>query len=143
MIADLNWTLTGNREQGEALIHYAECAQQQHDELTGAVNAGMDRAIAIIAQSIRDDARYLLCMWDGASGTLDIVTTDDNKQLDAPESVRLQFTHWGTNADIDRSEQEHDLHFWIHDYLTTSGEFLHFSLIALFSSDQRQHTRLL
>jgi len=143
MIADLNWTLTGNRELGEALVHYTECAQQQHEELASAINAGMDRAIAIIGQSIRDDARYLLCMWDSANGTLDIVTTDDDKQIDAPESVRMQFTAWAATADADRTEQEDSLHFWIRDYLTTSAEFLHFSLIALFSSDQRQHTRLL
>lgn len=143
MITDLNWTLTGDRQQDQALIHHAQCAEQEPEALSQAINAGMDRAIAIIGQSIRDDARYLLCMWDSENSTLDIITTDDDKQIDAPESVRLQFTQWNTADDADRLEQERNLHFWIRDYLTTSSEFLHFSLIALFSSDQRHHTRLL
>lgn len=140
---ELDWILSGDKEAGEAIQHIARCEQQQDSDVQQFINAGLDRAIAIIPQCIRDDARYLLFIWNSKEACLDIVTSDDNKKVDAAESVHISFNQWQQLTTSSKEEQADNLHFWIRDYLTTSSEFLHFSLIALFSSSDRNDTKLL
>ncbi len=143
MITDIDWTLTGDKAAGDHLTHFSECHEVNENEINEYLNLVLDRAIGIIAQSIHDDARYLLFTWNSETSTLDIVSTDDQKSHDASESVKLRIQHWQESPKLTAEEQTENIHYWIKDYLTTSSEFLHFSLIAMFSCGDRAKTQLL
>lgn len=143
MIEDINWILRGDKTTGEDIQHFAQCDENHEKEIQEYLNLVLDRAIGIIPQSIHDDARYLLFTWKSDSSTLDIVSTDDHKTHDASENVQLRIEHWLQSTEQSMAEQTDSIHYWIKDYLTTSSEFLHFSLIAMLSLGDRAKTQLL
>lgn len=143
MIEDINWSLRGDKATGEDIQHFAQCDETSETDIQEFLNLVLDRAIGIIPQSIHDDARYLLFTWNSNSSTLDIVSTDDHKTHDASENVQLRIEHWLQTNEQSSAEYTDNIHYWIKDYLTTSSEFLHFSLIAMFSLGDRAKTQLL
>lgn len=143
MIEDINWSLRGDKATGEDIQHFAQCDETSETDIQEFLNLVLDRAIGIIPQSIHDDARYLLFTWNSKSSTLDIVSTDDHKTHDASENVQLRIEHWLQTNEQSSAEYTDNIHYWIKDYLTTSSEFLHFSLIAMFSLGDRAKTQLL
>jgi hypothetical protein len=147
MIDDIDWILRGDKSTGENLQHFTQCDEQHEKEIQEHLNLVLDRAIGIIPQSIHDDARYLLFVWNSDSATLDIVSTDDQKTHDASENVQLRIEPWSQSTEPSteqaKQEQTDNIHYWIKNYLTTSSEFLHFSLIAMFSLGDRAKTQLL
>jgi hypothetical protein len=142
MTPSINWSCSDNNAAGDEKIHFAECTDQLDVDIQHFINGAIDQAIGIIPQSIRDDARYLLFTWDDAAAELTIVSTDDDKVNDAKECVRVCIHHW-CQQDGASAEQVENVHFWIRDYLTTCPEFLHYSLIAVFTCGDRASARLL
>jgi hypothetical protein len=136
----INWQTDGEKSTDAPLIHYAQCNDPGDAAVQSFINSAIDRAIAIIPQSMQDNARYLLFNWDSDKACLKVVTTDDDKSHDAPESIQLDIPAWQVAAG---SEQSDKLHYWIRDYLTTCAEFLHYSLIAVYCEGDRKRTRLL
>jgi hypothetical protein len=139
----INWQTHGDTSADTPLIHYAQCHDPQDAAVQSFINSAIDRAIAIIPQSMHENARYLLFNWDGNKACLTAVTTDDNKSHDAPESIQLDIPAWQVSAGSVSTEQSDTLHYWIRDYLTTCAEFLHYSLIAVYCEGDRSNTRLL
>jgi hypothetical protein len=139
----INWQTDGEKSTDALLIHYAQCNDPGDAAVQLFINSAIDRAIAIIPQSMQDNARYLLFNWDSNKACLKVVTTDDDKSHDAPESIQLDIPAWQVSAGSVCSEQSDTLHYWIRDYLTTCAEFLHYSLIAVYCEGDRKRTRLL
>ena len=139
----INWQTDSETSTDASLIHYAQCLDPGDTAAQLFINSAIDRAIAIIPQSMHENARYLLFSWDSDKACLKVVTTDDDKSHDAPESIQLDIPAWQVDAGGPGSEQSEKLHYWIRDYLTTCGEFLHYSLIAVYCDGDRTKTRLL
>jgi hypothetical protein len=139
----IHWQTRGDTTVDSPLIHYAQCNDPQDTVVQSFINDSIDRAIAIIPQSMHEDARYLLFNWDPYTASLTAVTTDDDKSRDAPESIQLDISAWLASTDSVTAVQTETLHFWIRDYLTTCAEFLHYSLIAVYCEGDRSKTRLL
>jgi hypothetical protein len=139
----IHWQTRGDTTVDLPLIHYAQCNDPQDTVVQSFINDTIDRAIAIIPQSMHENARYLLFSWDSDKACLKVVTTDDDKSHDAPESIQLDIPAWQASTGSVGTEQSETLHYWIRDYLTTCAEFLHYSLIAVYCEGDRSNTRLL
>lgn len=139
----INWQALGDTSTDTPLIHYVQCDDPQDTVVQSFINSAIDRSIAIIPQSMHDDARYLLFNWDPYKASLTAVTTDDAKSHDAPESIQLDIPAWQVSTSSEAPRQTEKLHYWIRDYLTTCAEFLHYSLIAVYCEGDRSKTRLL
>ena len=136
-----DWILQCPTEQTK--IHFAKYSgDSEYRAIQRFVDHTVERAIAIIPQSLRQDGRYLLFDWNARSATLSIVTTDDSKSNDSPEAVEVVITPWQQQGGAN-TEQSADLQYWLHDYLTTASAFLQFSLIAVYCEGDRQRTQLL
>lgn len=111
------------------------------------VEAVVDKAMQQLEHSINDDSLYLLFEWSPISATLSITVTDATKTQDSPDVVQCTFSSPTnqTAQDIDKTPSEFadDLHFWLHDYLTTCTAFFRYSLVAIFTSTSRNNTHLL
>lgn len=140
MTTNINWSLVPDGINKDQLYHCASCDGPQDKQVQQFINSVIDRAIAIIPQSMNDNARYLLFSWNQQDACLEVVTTDDNKVQDSLESIKTHIAQWHAATGCDQSET---MHYWIRDYLTTCPEFLHYSLIAIFCEGDRSKTRLL
>jgi hypothetical protein len=139
----ISWQTHGEKSSDAPLIHYAQCNDPEDAVVQSFINSAIERAIAIIPQSMHENARYLLFNWDSNKSCLNVVTTDDDKSHDAPESIQLDIPAWQSSTGSVTGEQSDTLHYWIRDYLTTCAEFLHYSLIAVYCEGDRSNTRLL
>ncbi len=139
----IDWKTCGEAIDGSLLTHCAICSDHQNSVVQSFINSAIDRAIAIIPQSMHEDARYLLFNWSADTGTLTAVTTDDEKSHDASESIQLSIKDWQPSPGTLPADQSETLHYWIRDYLTTCADFLHYSLIAVYCEGDRNKSRLL
>ena len=107
-----------------------------------------------MSDNINDDSRYLMFEWDIAESTLTVVVTDDDKKIDSKYVVKCILTSHAeemskakalSQSDWENKTQEfsEDVRDRIHNYLTTCGAFMQFSLIAVFHNESRKKTRLL
>lgn len=135
-----DWLL--QRLENELKIHFAQCPHTDPIDIQQFIDHTVERAIAIIPQSLRDNGRYLLFDWNPQQASLTIVTTNDDKSIDAPESVQVIINDWQQRGGASEA-QSAELQFWLRDYLTTAAAFLHFSLIAIYCEGDRRQTRLM
>lgn len=97
-----------------------------------------DYAFSLLNESIHDDAMYCLFDWDAQQLTLTIAVTDETKTRDGKHKVKMSFN------DLKPSDALADeVKYWIKDHLTTSLEFLRFSLVAGFTRGDRARVELL
>ena len=132
--------VVGEREQ--YILHKTVSTEITESLMQQAVNATILKAAQLMGDNIEDNSLYLLCDWDMASSTLTLVVTDDSKQKDSVHVVKCEF-----NA-LNLAEEKQDdfaslVSYWISDYLTTSSEFMQFSLVAGFTRNARAKVELL
>lgn len=108
------------------------------DVLKDAIDNSLQKAISLLSENIQDDSLYFLVEWTN-NRNFTIVVSDDTKQKIAPNIVCCKLPI--------PSEKEayfnEKIRFWARDYLTTSNDFIHFSLVAVFSFGDRNKTELL
>lgn len=140
--SNIDWVL-GQGDNPDQLLHCGHCVDVDEGMVQASINQAVDRAIAIIPQTIHDDARYLLFSWNNVNGELGAVITDDSKTHDSLESVRLSLRPWSAQSAASQAERDEAVHYWIRDHLTTCEEFMRYSLIAIFCQGDRSQARLL
>lgn len=108
----------------------------------------------MLGQNIRSDSMYLLFEWDVVYSMLTIVVTDELKENDSEYVVKCCFEKLDERRNSDSGESEDDwennvneyaskVKYWIKDYLTTSSNFLGYSLVAAFHSETRDDAQIL
>ena len=115
-------------------------------ETCNAVENLAEQAIRLLADNIQDDTLYLLFEWDKNLACLSAVVTDSTKTQDGPIRVAVSFPAMLNNrTEIEglESDPSEQIHFWLHDYLTTCSAFFSYSLVAIFHSSTRSETSLL
>jgi hypothetical protein len=143
-----------NNQAFESVIHSANTEELADDELKIAVIETIDKANSLLLENIGDESRYLLFEWDINHSELTVVVTDDTKRTDSKHIVKCTMSTLAKNMDVleaaskdnwESKTQEfaETVRDWIHNYLTTCGAFMQFSLIAIFHCDSRDKTRLL
>ena len=104
------------------------------------IEQSAEKAISLLAKNIQDDSLYLMFEWNITEHYLHIVVCNAQKTNDAPEQVRTYLQDTSTHSPEELKEQ---IHYWLHDYLTTCTAFFRYSLVAVFHSGDRGRTELL
>lgn len=140
---------------GVRYMNYRADVKGQSDEsVKSAVEQCVEKTVAMLSSNIRDDSCYMLCEWDRPSSTLRVVVTDGKKENDSPLVVECSFVDLNSkmqqlkNSSVAQWEQEMDdcvekIQYWARDYLTTCAEFMNYSLVAAFHSEDRSKCSLL
>ncbi len=134
----MDWNI--DNTSSNHIIHSAVVAESTEYEIKAAVLASVDYAFSLLNESIEDDAMYCLFDWDDAQSTLTIVVTDQNKTNDGKHVVNVVLSNFEQPLEGDQAET---VKFWVRDHLTTSSEFLAFSLIAGFTRGERTTVELM
>lgn len=134
----LNWStenLAGNQ-----VHHITTCDQTTESGIKSSALEVADYALSLLGESINDDSLYCLFEWDDEQSQLTIVVTDHSKSNDGKHIVTIQFN--GLNQ-ASFEEKVEALKFWLRDHLTTSGDYLKFSLVAGFTRNKRETIELM
>lgn len=140
----LNWT---TNQAGNNVVYSTSISETSEKIVRQTIETVTDKAIQLLKKNIQDNSLYLLFEWDINTATLNIVVTDANKNLDAPESVCCIFSSLAIELARENEEQRlnytESVKFWLHDYLTICTAFFSYSLVAIFHSSTRSNTELL
>jgi len=146
----LNWKECDSRlnpidaevgSENEHVVYLAEFDEQSDEAIALAVQACMDKAIGFLSDNVDDESRYFLFEWNVACSTLTIVVTDDSRENDSQYVVKCLMS--ALDDDKKSIEYVSMIKYEIKDYLTTSSEFLKYSLVAVFHSGSRGKVDLL
>ena len=124
----------------DSIRHTAVCSGTLEHEVQAAVFACADHAFSLLDESIDDNARYCLFVWDSVQSSLSITVTDEAREKDGKHLVTVAFTGFDANFSVDQVD---DIKFCLTDYLTTSLSFLKFSLLAVFVREGRDNIELM
>lgn len=134
----MNWStenLTDNR------VYYSTiCEQTSESAIKIGVLEAADYALSMLGDSIDDDSLYCLFEWEEGQSRLTILVTDHSKTSDGKNVVSIQL------SGIDQAsieEQAETIKFWLRDHLTTSADFMKFSLVAGFTRNARNTVELM
>lgn len=134
---NINWEIINN-ETTEQNIHQAYCAERDEASIKNAIDTSIEKAVNFLPNNVQDDSLYFLVEWLEDTNTLNIIVTDDSKHKESPEVTRCIFSH------IDKPLIDPEkIQYWTRDFLTTSGGFIRFSLVAIFCCGDRNKTVLL
>ncbi|BCE00351.1 hypothetical protein [Marinicellulosiphila megalodicopiae] len=135
--------MTINWQQKDNII-IGSCPEKTEYPVNDAVATCIEQAASILDKTIQDESQFFLLEWNKTKCELSIVVTDTSKTKDSEFAVKC---HFDELEKIITSENEIE---WIENvqvaasnYLTTCPNFLKFSLIAVFTHEDRNYCRLL
>ncbi|MFC1749891.1 hypothetical protein ACFL2V_13915 [Pseudomonadota bacterium] len=138
----------------EYVVELAECNENSNELIFEALTQATDKALSLLSSNVKDSSRYFMFEWDVVYSILTIVVTDELKEKDSQAVVKLSMLGmddvlmklqaeseeaWESKAEEYSSMVRHH----VRDYLTTSNEFLQYSLIAIFHDGTREDAVLL
>ncbi|PSL11717.1 hypothetical protein CLV44_12335 [Marinobacterium halophilum] len=130
----------------ECRFHYAESAATNDTLVKDAFEECLAMAISYLNANVKNESLYFIVAWDPTTSVVNVVVTDDQKQNDAHDVVTCRFAALNeAKADQSSSLQQYSdtVKFWIKDYLSTNGPFMHYSLVALYTDGTRADTCIL
>jgi len=113
----------------DQILHKAESADNTQESIKIAVLASADYAFSLFDDNVKDESMYCLFDWDFAQQALTISITDPSKTLLAKHRVQLKLMNYDAYLSNEEDQQE-QIQLWLHNHLTTSAEFLQYSLVA-------------
>lgn len=120
---------------------HTSTAIESHDiALRNIIEKAAEKAISLLDTNIQDDSLYLMFEWNPTEHHIHIVVCNAQKSNDAPQHVRAYLQGTNTHTPEELKEQ---IHYWLHDYLTTCTAFFRYSLVAVFHTGDRDRTELL
>lgn len=126
------WTQE-NSSEGK-ILHKAVSAANTQESIKVSVLACADKAFSLFDANVKDESMYCLFNWDFAQQALTINVTDPSKTVLADQSVQLVLENYAAYL-TDKEDQQEQVQLWLHNHLTTSAEFLQFSLVAAIVTD--------
>lgn len=116
------------------VLHKAGSAQNTQDSIKRVVLECATHAISLFDENVKNESMYCLFDWDYSKQTLTINVTDPSKQILAKHTVQLTLENYDGYL-VDKEEQLEQMQLWLHNFLTTSAEFLQYSLVAAMVAD--------
>ena len=126
------WTQE-NTSDGK-ILHKATSSANTQDAIKLVVLAAADQAFGLFNDNIEDDSMYCIFDWNFAEQALNITITDPTKRKSAQHVVQLVLEHYADYL-IAKDDQQEQMQLWLHNHLTTSAEFLQFSLVAAITAE--------
>ena len=133
----MNWT---TETISDRIVHTTTCTDTLERDIQVALNVSADYAFTLLDECIGDDAMYCLFIWDDNEKSLTVAVTDETKTKDGKHLVTVSFSGFGAEPSEDRADT---VKYWLTDHLTTSQEFLKYSLIAGFVRGERDRVELM
>lgn len=133
----MNWT---TETKSDHIVHTTTCTDSDEKGVQVALNASADYAFALLDENIGSDAMYCLFIWNDAEKSLTVAVTDETKTKDGKHLVTVNCVGFNGDLSEDRADT---VKYWITDHLTTSLEFLKYSLIAGFVRGERDCVELM
>lgn len=121
-------------------LHTTTTTESSDADLRKIIEQTAEKAIGLLAKNIQDDSLYLMFEWNATEHYLHAVVCNAQKTNDASEQVRAYLQGKITYLPQELQEQ---IHYWLHDYLTTCTAFFRYSLVATFHTGDRDRTELL
>lgn len=119
---------------GGKILHKAISAANTQEGIKLAVLSAADHAFALFDDNIEDDSMYCIFDWNFSEQALTITITDPTKRKAAAHVVQLALENYAEYLTAQDDQQE-QMQLWLHNHLTTSAEFLQFSLVAAITAD--------
>jgi hypothetical protein len=126
------WTQE-NSSEGK-ILHKAVSAANTQESIKIVVLACADKAFSLFGDIVKDESMYCLFNWDFAQQALTINVTDPSKTVLADKGVQLVLENYAAYL-TDKEDQQEQMQLWLHNHLTTSAEFLQYSLVAAIVTD--------
>ena len=133
----MNWSL--EKLTSGHTLHSTVCQAQTESDVKSVFLKSADYALAMLIDSITDDAMYCLFEWDETLSSLTITVTDHSKSNDGKNIVNVVFEGLNEAAIEDQTET---IKFWLRDHLTTSADFMKYSLVAGFTRNAKSCYKL-
>jgi len=118
----------------DKVLHQAVSAANTQESLKVAVLACADYAFSMFDDNVKDESMYCLFDWDFSQQTLTISITDPSKTVFSKHLVQLTLENYAAYL-VEKEDQQEQIQLWLHNHLTTSAEFLQFSLVAAIIAD--------
>ena len=134
---ELVWQVTQQAPSINTLVS-TRIDESDYSELEQAIEAVVTKATRYFHDNVRDESRYLLITIDNQTHTMSLVVTDDSKTHDSPIIVNAQFTQIASDIDFELLLRE-----TLAEAIMMSHEFMNYSLLAAYTTTNRQQTRLL
>lgn len=116
------------------VLHKASSAENTQDSIKKAVLECATHAFSLFDENVKNESMYCLFNWDYSQQTLTIDVTDPSKQILAKHTVQLTLENYDSYL-TEKEEQLEQMQLWLHNFLTTSAEFLQYSLVAAMVAD--------
>ena len=125
-------------------FHYAESAATDDATTKDDMEVCLELASTLLNTNVKDESLYFMVEWDSATAVVRLAVTDCHKANDAPDVVVCRFASLLTETGEAAEAVSDKVRFWVKDYLsTTNGQFMNYSLVALFTPGMRAQTQLL
>lgn len=116
------------------VLHRAVSAENTQDSIKCIVLECATYAFSLFDENVKNESMYCLFDWDYAQQTLTIDVTDPSKQILAKHTVQLILENYDAYL-TGKEDQLEQMQLWLHNFLTTSAEFLQYSLVAAMVAD--------
>lgn len=116
------------------VLHKAISRENTQDTIKVSVLACADQAFSLFDDNVKNESMYCLFDWNYALQTLTISITEPSKTVSSKHIVQLKLENFDDYLN-DKEDQQEQIQLWLHNHLTTSAEFLQYSLVASMVAD--------
>lgn len=116
------------------VLHQAISAGNTQELIKISVLGCADYAFSLFDDNVKDESMYCLFDWNFSMQTLTISVSGPSKTVLSKHVVQLKLESYDAYL-IDQEDQQEQIQLWLHNHLTTSAEFLEYSLVASMVAD--------
>ncbi len=139
-------------DKRQYLVYIAFVDSKSDPDIRRSIEESLEKAISLIPYNIEDESRFFLCHWDVVYSVITIVVCDEVRENDSPNVVKCSFRSldevMSSIQPEDKWENETDQYArkvksWIKDYLVNNSQFMSYSLVAGFYTEDRDECEIL
>ncbi len=143
---NLTWqqSSTNNPDSPDVTCFFAETDATEDTTIKLAIEDLLGKAISLLDNNINDDSLYFLVQWGEPQCLMSVIVTDETKTQDSSQIASCHFSGLANQSNNNREELSVKIRFWLKDFLSTSGAFVRYSLIAIYcEGEDRSKTELI
>jgi hypothetical protein len=116
------------------VLHKTISRENTQNGLKVSILSCADHAFSLFDDNVKNESMYCLFDWNYGQQTLTISVTEPSKVVSSKHIVQLKLEKFDDYLN-DKEDQQEQIQLWLHNHLTTSAEFLQYSLVASMMAD--------
>jgi hypothetical protein len=116
------------------VLHKTISRENTQNGLKVSILSCADHAFSLFDDNVKNESMYCLFDWNYGQQTLTISVTEPSKIVSSKHIVQLKLEKFDDYLN-DKEDQQEQIQLWLHNHLTTSAEFLQYSLVASMMAD--------